>query len=429
MPAASLRARFVLGAFWSLAGAAISRGFMLAASIVCARFLGESGFGALGMIQSTVGMFGVLAGLGLGLTATKYVAEFRHQDRAKVGRLLALSAAAAFVSGVVMAVALIFLSLYLSRTVLAAPHLARPLAIGAGLVLFGALNGAQTGALAGFEAFRTIARANVWSGILSFPLIVLGVWRGGLSGAVWGLVAALAVNWFLNHRALRHECAGANISYLFAGCHKELSILYQFSLPALLASVVVGPALWACNALLVRQPNGYAQLGLYTAADKWRLAILFVPTSVCSMALPVLSNLYGSGDSLAFRRVFRASVLLNTGMALAAALVAAALAVPFMSIYGQPFRAGWPVMIILSFSAVPGALNTILGQPLVAGRYMWWRFAFDLLLVAVLLTLAWLLIPMWGALGLAVSYALAFAVTSLGVFLFLQKASWETAGS
>ena len=60
---------------------------------------------------------------------------------------------------------------------------------------------------------------------------------------------------------------------------------------------------------------------------------------------------------------------------------------------------------------------------------MWWRFAFDLLLVAVLVTLAWVLIPKWGALGLAVSYGLAYAVTSLGLFLFLQQGSWASARS
>jgi len=190
LPRGPLRARFALAAFWSLAGAILSRGFLLAASIVCARLLGEAGFGALGMIQSTVGMFGVLAGLGLGLTSTKYVAEFRRSDPERAGRILGLSATAAFFAGLLMAAALILAAPLLSRTVLAAPSLVGPLALGAGLVFFGAINGAQTGALAGLEAFATIARVNLWSGILSFPLIVFGVWSGGIAGAIAGMVAA-----------------------------------------------------------------------------------------------------------------------------------------------------------------------------------------------------------------------------------------------
>jgi len=429
VPAGSLRARFTLGIVWSLAGAVVSRGFLLAASVVCARFLGKEGFGALGIIQSTAGMFGIFAGLGLGLTATKYVAEFRRQDPAKAGRILALSASAAFVFGGMITVLLILIAPYLAKNALATPHLAAPLAIGSGLVFFGAMNGAQTGALAGFEAFKAIARVNVFAGVASFPLIVLGVWRGGLQGAVWGSVAALAINWALNNRALRRECECANISYQFASCHRELSILHRFSLPAFLASIVVGPAIWVCNALLVHQPEGYAELGIYTAADKWRLLILFVPTSVFAMVLPVLSNLYGEGDGAGFRKVFRANLQLNASLALLAALLIAACAAPIMAIYGNSFRGGRLVLIVLAFSALPEALNAILGQPLIAAHLMWWRFAFDLLLVAVLVGLAWGLIPKWGALGLAVSYGLAYSVTSLSLFLFLHQGSRVSARS
>ena len=419
VPAGSLRQRFALGVFWSLAGAVASRGFLLAASVVCARFLGKEGFGALGMIQSTAGTFGVFAGLGLGLTATKYLAEFRRQDPVRAGRILALSAVAALVSGLAMSMLLIFFAPYIAQRVLASPQLAAPLAIGSGLVLFGALNGAQTGALAGLEAFRTIARVNLMAGVASFPVIVFGVWRGGLQGAVWGLVAALAINWILNNHALRQECDKADITYHFASCHREWNILHRFSLPAFLASAMVAPAIWACNALLVRQPYGYAELGIYTAADRWRLLILFVPSSAFATALPVLSNLYGESDSLGFRKVFRDNLRLNISLTFVAAVLIAALAAPIMAIYGSSFRGGREVLMLLAFCAVPEALNTMLGQPLIASQRMWWRFAFDLLLVVTLVGLAWVLIPKWGARGLAASYGTAYLATSLGLFLFL----------
>jgi O-antigen/teichoic acid export membrane protein len=422
-PAGSLRARFALGVFWSLAGAVVSRGFLLAAAVVCARFLGREGFGALGMIQSTAGMFGIFAGLGLGLTATKYVSEFRRQDPMRAGRILALSASVAFVSGSIITVLMILLAPYLAQHVLATPQLAAPLMIGSGLAFFGAINGAQTGALAGFEAFKTIARVNIFAGVASFPLIVLGVWRGGLQGAIWGSVAALGINWALNNRALRRVCANANISYQFASCHRELNILHRFSLPAFLASIAVGPAIWACNALLVRKPQGLAELGIYTAADKWRLLILFVPTSVFAMVLPLLSNLHGEGDGAGFQKVFRANLQLNAGLALLAALLIAALASPIMTVYGNSFRGGRTVLIVLAFSAFPEVLNSTLGQRLIAAHRMWWQFAFAMLFVAVLLGFAYVLIPKWGALGLATSYGLAYAATSLGLLLFLNQGS------
>jgi O-antigen/teichoic acid export membrane protein len=306
---------------------------------------------------------------------------------------------------------------------LAAPQLAESLAIGSGLAFFGAINGAQTGALAGFEAFKTIAVVNVIAGVASFPLIVFGVWARGLQGAIWGSVAALAINWILNNRALRRVCANAKVSYHFACCYRELGILHRFSLPALLAAIAVAPGLWVCNALLARQPHGYADLGVYAAADKWRLLILFVPTSVFTMVLPVLSNLYNEGDGIGFKEVFRSNLKINATLVLLSAVLIAAFAVPIMTIYGPSFRGGSAVLLILAFSSIPETLNAILGLALIARRLMWWRFAFDLLLVGILVGLAFLFIPRWGALGLAASYGLAFATTSLGLFVFLQTRS------
>jgi len=425
-PGGTLRRRFVVGAFWSVAGAMISRGFLLAASVVCAWFLGKEGFGALGMIQSTVGMFGILAGLGLGITATKYVSELRRLDPMRTGRILALSAAAAFVSGSVATVAVILLAPYLAQHVLAAPQLAGPLAIGAGLVFFGALTGAQTGALAGFEAFQTIARVNIYAGLASFPLIVLGVWRGGLRGAIWGSLAALAINWALNHRALRLECEKADVAYEFADCSRELSVLHRFSLPAFLGSILVVSAIWACNATLVRQPQGYAELGLYAAADKWRVLIVFVPNYVFAMVVPVLSNLHGEGDGAAFQKVFVANLLLNGSLAVMAAVLIAVFAGPIMQVYGNPFRGGRPVLLVLACSAIAEVFNAMLGQPLVAAHKMWWRFGFDVLFVALLVEFAWALVPKRGALGLAAAYGFAYACTSLVFFLFYQQSSWNS---
>jgi O-antigen/teichoic acid export membrane protein len=417
MPAESLRSRVTRGVFWSLTGAVISRGLTLAAAIACARLLGKVGFGELGILQSTVGTFGVFAGLGLGLTATKFVAEFRERDTYKVGRILALSAVAATGCSTIMALLLIVLAPYLARYTLGAPQLARPLAVTAGLVFFGALNGAQTGALAGLEAFQNIAKVNIGIGLASFPLIVIGVWRWGLLGAAWSMVGAMALNWILNNRVLRVESRRAGIFYDFAGCHKEWRVLLDFSLPALLASVVVGPALWICNALLVHEPNGYAQLGLYTAADRWRLLVLFVPTSLSGMVVPVLSNLYGAEDKASFHRFFRANLALNFGVALVPALAITALAVPIMSLYGPQFRAGWPILIVLAVAAIPEAISSLYMVRLICAHRMWWRFALDVQLVTVLLLLAWWWIPRWGAVGMAAAYGSAMSGLCLSQFL------------
>lgn len=120
--ASPLGYRLARGTFWSMAGAVISRGLILCATIVVVRILGKTVFGELGMIRSTVGMFGVFAGFGLGLTATKHVAEFRQSDPERAGRIIGLSGFSALGTGGVMALALFFFAPWLAEHTINAPH-------------------------------------------------------------------------------------------------------------------------------------------------------------------------------------------------------------------------------------------------------------------------------------------------------------------
>src|SRR5262249_23165607 len=85
------RWRLLRGALWSLVGAVLARGSVLLASLLLARMLGKGQFGEFGMIQSTVGMFGVFAGFGMGVTLTKHIAEWRAKDPARIGRVMKLA--------------------------------------------------------------------------------------------------------------------------------------------------------------------------------------------------------------------------------------------------------------------------------------------------------------------------------------------------
>jgi len=78
------------GTFWFICGSLGVQFAGMITGILCARILGQSGFGKLNLLRSTILMFGVLAGSGLGVVATKYVAEFRDSRPEHAGRLLGL---------------------------------------------------------------------------------------------------------------------------------------------------------------------------------------------------------------------------------------------------------------------------------------------------------------------------------------------------
>ncbi len=405
--ASPLASRLALGAFWSVLGAVISRGLSLIASIFVARILGKEVFGELGIIQTTVGMFGIFAGFGLGLTATKYVAEFRQKDPAKAGRIIALSNVLSILTGVLMALALFIFARSLAMRTLAAPHLANILRISAPMLLFGALNGAQTGALAGFESFRAIANVNLVAGVVSFPLIMGGAYLGGLQGAVWGIVAGLGINCLLNQLSVKREVARLGVPLVYKNFSQEWPILWKFSLPAVLGGAFVGPANWICSAILVNRPQGYAEMGIFNAAVQWRTAILFIPGMLGAIVLPALANLYGENDHARYKKVLQYNVTINSSFALVLAILVSLFSSSIMRSYGKDFENYSVVLVVLGLSAVFSVPSGVIGQSITSKGKMWCGMVLNLIWAIILVASTLLLVDL-GALGLAISNLIAY---------------------
>lgn len=409
--------RLARGFYWSITGAVISRGLMLAATVLVARMLGKTVYGELGMIQSTVGMFGVFAGFGLGMTATKHVAEFRRSDPGRVGRIMGLSGLVAMVTGGMMALGLFIFAPWLAEHTINAPHLTGVLRIGALILFIDALNGAQAGALAGFEAFKTIAYVNLFVGLISFPVLVGGAYFGGLTGAVWALAINLGFNWLLNHFALRKEAHRYRVPLTFRKCSRELSILWRFSLPAVLAGSMVGPVAWACGALLVNQPDGYGEMGIYSAANQWFAILMYLPVLLGSVVLPVLSERLGQKDTDQSMKTMVLAIKANALLVLPLVLIASIASPYIMSLYGEGFRSGWPTLVVVLLTTGLLAVQTPVGQIIAASGKMWIGFAMNMGWAITLITGTLLLVD-FGSLGLASARAISYVVHATWTFGF-----------
>ncbi len=420
LPAGSLRARFARGVAWSFAGAAISQGLSLVASIIAARMLGKVAFGELGIIVSTVGMFGVFAGFGLGVTATKYVAEFRDTDRARAGKIIGMSWMVTVGTAIATAALLFFISPYLAVHTLNAPHLVEELQIGCALLFFNAVTGAQTGTLAGFEAFRTIARVNFLRGLVSFPLIVGGVYFGGLRGAILGYVATAALGSLFNYIALRTKAQEAAVPITYRCIGSEFHILWSFSLPAVLAGSMVAPVTWVANALLVNQPNGYAEMGLFNAATQWRTALMFIPGVLGQTLIPIMSHTLGLSDSKSVKKTLLAAIGINGLAVIFPGAILAGLSPLIMEQYGAGFRDGWPVLIACLITAGLVASASPAAALITASGKMWIGFVMNLGWAVVFLSGVWLMVK-WGATGLGMAYAISYGIHAAWVFFYVQR--------
>lgn len=411
--------RFLRGAGWSLVGMGAAQSLALVASVVTARLLGKVTFGEFGMVTGTVGAFGILAGLGLGLTATKYIAEHRMADPGRAGRILGLATQVAAISGGAVALTLFVLSPWLANRTLNAPHLSTELRLGCLLLFLNALDGMQTGALAGLEAFKATARISVIRGLLSFPLLVAGVWFFGLIGAVGATVLVGAVGWWLSQNALRRECARVGIRVSYRGTREDLPILWHFSLPALLSGAMVAPVMWLAYAMVANQPGGYGELGLFNATNQWRTALMFLPAVLLRVALPLMASSVDVRRSSDFGKTLLLTQSLTVAIVLPAGALLMFLAEWIMRLYGGDFGNGAPVLIGVLCSIMISSIGTAAGAAIEAKGKMWAALALNLSWAVVLIAVVWLTAGHWGAKSLAFGSALAYLVMSLWGFLYI----------
>jgi O-antigen/teichoic acid export membrane protein len=397
-------------------GTGFAQGAALVTTLFTARILGPTHFGELAIINSTMGLLGVFAGLGLGLTSTKYVAELREKDPLRTGLILGLVNRAVLVSGVAIAGSLFLVAPWLAAN-LQAPGLVLELRTGCLLLLFNEINGVQIGSLAGYEAFSSIARVNTLRGFFGLPVGILGAWAFGLYGAVVATVVVAAVGVTLSHLALEREATRWGIVITTKGARSELSLLWRFSLPAFLGSVVVGPTTWLASAILVNQPGGYAQLGVFNAANQWRTTVMFFPTVVGQAALPILSSLLGGGATRSSRRVLGAAIGASALTAVPIAVVLILVRGFVMALYGPVFAGYGDVLGLVALTIVLLAIQTPVGQVIAASGRMWLGAAINLAWSAVFTVCAVLFISRgYGAFGLAAAYLIAYTFHSSWTF-------------
>lgn len=240
------RRRLARGAFWTLAGSVAARLLTIPISVILARWMGPSKYGELGVINSSIDLFIVFAGFGLGLTATKHVAELRQSDPERAGRILALSTVTAGITAAATAIVFFLMAPYLAAHALNAPQLGGPMRISSLVLLLAAINGAQLGGLYGFEAFRATARIQAVIGVINLPLTLVGYWLDGLNGIVWSMVACRSVDWLLRRLALMDAAKQAGVPFSLRGWTREFPVLWKYSVPALLAGILVAPVNWVC---------------------------------------------------------------------------------------------------------------------------------------------------------------------------------------
>ena len=409
--------RMLHGAFWSFSGTAMGKLCLLVAGILCAHLLKQEVFGQLGMIRSTLNIFIVFGASGIGVTATKLISTYRTNDIPCLLRMTRLTFRLAWVMALVLMVFCFVLARPIARHILHAEHLTFELQIASLLLLFSILYGVQNGVLTGLEQFKIMARNTLIGSLLEAVLMVAGAYFWGLTGAIVGLGIGLGALFWVNRLSIRKHYAQYVVGEMQpTHTPNDWSMLLNDCIPATLSALMVTPTFWGIRTILL-QHDGYNSLALFEAADQWKVMMLFIPTAISQMVLPILTSIRQQRQQ--FRHVLLANIALIVGISSVITLVVLLLGGPIMQLYGKGFSDKMP-LVYLALSNIFSAYSNIIEMSIYSKNKMWQAFVINLFWAIVLLVSAyWLVERGLNATGIALAVLIAYGLKSILATLYL----------
>lgn len=399
--------KILKGTFFLSIGSISSRALLALAYIIMARILTKEEYGEYGMIKSTIDNFLIFASMGIGLTTTKYVSELKNIDKQATSSILGNSILLVFFSSLLIFFLILIFSDYISSSVLKNSDLRWLLVTAGGILIFVSLNGTQLGALLGFQSYKETAIVNIFQGILIFTGLTGGAYLFGLKGAVLGNLIALCILNIITQFYLRKECLKNGLTISLQDWKKNIKKIYKFAIPASLSTIIVAPTIWILNTILVNQPDGYTQLGIYSAVIIFSTAIQMINGSLSNALLPIFltkdTDVTPKKEFFNYFGAWFISILLALPIILFPELVSL--------ILGPKYPVDI-VKIVLSLSVVSTlivAYKQGISRDLVIKNKMWLS-VFSMGQWAIVSLILFCFLKKHGAVGFAISYCIGYIV-------------------
>jgi len=348
-------------AVWSLLGSVFSKILILVGAMAISRLLGKEQYGSLGIIRSTIQMFIAFAGFGIGATASKFIAENRDTNSEKTIDIYLISNGFSLAIGLVASILIFIFAPYIAIQSLHAPHLVTEIRIGGVIFLFSVLDGAQNGVLSGFEDFKSLAKTNILKGFTQVIFSILLTYYFGLKGAIIGFGLSFGVAWLSNFIVIRRHIKSLEvglISRLKLITFKKLSVLWQFSLPAAISSMIMPFAIWWIKTLLVKK-DGFEAMATYDVAEQWRTQILFIPAILSQIVLPMIANINTNGSSQEFKDTIKWNLILNVSTTTVLTIIIFFSGNYIMEAYGEGYLNTAPLYILAGSTILVSASNIL----------------------------------------------------------------------
>lgn len=409
----SIRGRFAKNISWSLIGSISSKIFIMVTNILFGRILGASQLGELSIVQNTIALFSSIASIGLSHGVTMHIAEIRSKQSEGIREYIQMGLLLAFCIGLIGVASLFLLSPTISTQLNSTENLKPELLSYAFTIIFISINNVQFGALSGLENFKKIAFIYGIRGLLSLILGTLGSLLYQVKGALIGLECSELLTMVIGFVIITKLDLGYQHKGEKANKTETLNALLKFGGISMIGTIATTLAYWYCNILLVRN-SGYEAVGIYNAADKWKQFVIFIPTAVSPVFLPMLSNFSNSKDN--YNKIFRTSIIFNMIAIFIPLLILVIFSKFAMGLFGTEFEQGNQILVILLLSSIFSVLNGIIGKSLISLGGVHIRTVLDIIFAAIVLVSTMILVPSRGPEGMALAHLISCFITSTLVY-------------
>lgn len=423
--AQALRSGLVTNTVWNLLGAVFNQGSTLTLGIIVAKALGRDSYGMYAFLQGTLATLINISQMAMAFVATKCVGEFRHAQKERAGSIIALSITISAITGLIASSIAFGAADFVASRMVRQPQFVSLLHFASPAIFCAVISGILTAALAGLSKFRTIAVTGMIAGTAYLAIGTAGALGWQLRGVALALALSAALQTTVIWTALHRETARMGIPIVFGGIDAikaEREVLQHTALPASFVGLINMSGIWLPMAILVRQPHGITELALFNSANSLRLIVGFIPAVINAVGFALLSNRKGEADTAGYRRIFSANVAAVVGAALSGAIVVGAAGPWILRLYGKTFVAAYPVLLILLLVCVAEAIMLAIHQVVQTHGSLWTNvlcFALPREVTCILMTLV--LAPLYGAVGVAISYVLGYSVAVVSVLIVFAR--------
>jgi O-antigen/teichoic acid export membrane protein len=419
--------RLVKGAFWSIVGNGFGKVFTFVAMIFVIRILGKEASGEFGWIRATATTFVVFSNFGMGLTATKYIAELLHTDKERVGRIIGLTYLLTFFTSLIAAIVLYLSVPWFYETRLNAPHLTATMQLGAVLLFLVTFMGTQNSVMAGFQDFRGLAITIGIIGVLSLPIYVSGAYWYGVYGMMVSVTVCAMFNVIINSMFIYRNVKKYQLRYNFRKAYKEYPVLLNSNLPIVICNILYAGMIWLTQMMLRLQPNGTAELGEYYAAQNIQIAFCFIPSILMSVFFPNLCEVGGTGQNRRYWNVVKKGLILQAIVSLLVLLPLFLFPDFFMKLNGVEFSGSGLVLLSIGIWGLLCILCNVGWCVMVDQKKTWFTVFVLIIEVMIVLTLSHLLLNIqWGNIGIITALIIGRTINIISVTYYLHKQSMKT---